>query len=131
MSRLKSFEDLNVWKEATKLRRLIMEIIKKLPNYEQFELASQMRRASRSVTHNIAEGYGRFHYQENIQFCRTSRGSAYELLDQIISAFDEGYISDDEQNETRKQLDTTIKLLNGYIGYLSKAKAESQTNTNN
>jgi four helix bundle protein len=131
VSSLKSFEDLNVWKEATKLRRMIMNIIKKLPSYEQFELASQMRRASRSVTHNIAEGYGRFHYQENIQFCRTSRGSAYELIDQVITALDEEYITIEEHNETKEQINTTIKLLNGYISYLSKAKADSQQHTNN
>ncbi|MCG2460892.1 four helix bundle protein [Flavobacteriaceae bacterium F89] len=51
-----------------------------------------MRRASRSVTHNISEGYGGFHYSENAQFCRTSRGSAYELLDQPIDSLDIGYI---------------------------------------
>ncbi len=126
MSSLKSFEDLNVWQEATKLRRMIMKIIKMLPSFELYELASQMRRASRSVTHNIAEGYGRYHYQENIQFCRTSRGSAYELLDQIITAMDEEYISNEEFAIAKDQILTTIKLLNGYISYLSKAKAEGQ-----
>lgn len=54
-------------------------LIKGFLDHEKYELVSQMRRASRSVTHNIAEGYGRFHYQENIQFCRISRGSLHEL----------------------------------------------------
>jgi len=52
-----------------------------------------MRRASRSVNHNIAEGYGRFPFQENIQFCRIARGSLFETLDHGIIALDEGYIS--------------------------------------
>lgn len=54
-------------------------LIKGFLDHEKYELVSQMRRASRSVTHNIAEGYGRFHYQENIRFCRISRGSLHEL----------------------------------------------------
>ncbi|MGB7841205.1 MAG: four helix bundle protein, partial [Salinimicrobium sp.] len=60
MEGIKSFEDLNCWKAARKLRIEISDLIKQFPDYEKFELVSQMRRASRSVTHNIAEGYGRF-----------------------------------------------------------------------
>ena len=85
-----------------------------------------MRRASRSITHNIAGGYGRFHYKENAQFCRTSRGSAYELLDQILVAFDENYIVKEEYEELRLMIIECLKVLNGYINYLVKAE-----NTNN
>ncbi|MGB7786193.1 MAG: four helix bundle protein, partial [Salinimicrobium sp.] len=60
MEGIKSFEDLNCWKAARNLRIEISDLIKQFPDYEKFELVSQMRRASRSVTHNIAEGYGRF-----------------------------------------------------------------------
>ncbi|NJX17548.1 four helix bundle protein, partial [Tamlana crocina] len=88
------FEDLNCWKAARELRMEISDLIRKFPQSEKFELVSQMRRASRSVTLNIAEGYGRFHFKENIQFCRVSRGSLYELLDQFITAHDEGYIDE-------------------------------------
>lgn len=72
-----------------------------------------MRRASRSVTYNIAEGYGRFHYKENIQFCRTSRGSLYELLDQLITANDENYINNDKLEAYKKQIINCLSLLNG------------------
>lgn len=82
-----------------------------------------MRRASRSVTHNIAEGYGRFHYQENIQFCRISRGSLHELLDQFITAFDEDYISEEAYLKYKKQVNSCLAILNGYINYLKKAKS--------
>ena len=80
-----------------------------------------MRRASRSVTHNIAEGFGRFYYKENIQFCRISRGSLSELLDQLITAFDEGYINRDTYNKIRSQIESCSSVLNGYINYLKKA----------
>lgn len=119
---IRTFEDLECWKKATQLRRLISKTIKTFPDFERFELTSQMRRASRSITHNIAEGYGRFHYKENAQFCRTSRGSAYELLDQILVAFDENYILKEEYNELRLMIIDCIKLLNGYINYLIKAE---------
>ncbi len=72
-----SFEDLDCWKKGTELRKVISSLIKKFPR-DEFSLKDQIRRASRSVTNNIAEGYGRFHFQETIQFCRQARGSLYE-----------------------------------------------------
>ena len=81
-----------------------------------------MRRASRSITENIAEGYGRFHFQENIQFCRISRGSLFELMDQMITASDENYVSEDEYKKGRELLEKSKGILNGYIKYLISAK---------
>jgi four helix bundle protein len=81
-----------------------------------------MRSASRSTTNNIAEGYGRFHHQENIQFCRISRDSLYELIDQTDIAFEEAYIDKIKFDSLNILLVTCIKILNGYINYLKKAK---------
>lgn len=86
------FEDLNVWKEARKFRSAISKIAKGFPLEEKYKLTDQMLRSSRFVTANIAEGYGRFHYQENIQFCRQARGSLMETLDHLICALDEKYV---------------------------------------
>jgi len=61
-NKIRSFEDLECWKVCTELRRFVSQLVKTFPKEEQFDLTSQMKRASRSVTHNIAEGYGRFHY---------------------------------------------------------------------
>jgi four helix bundle protein len=80
---MRSFEELDCWKKATALRRRLSTIVKKFPADEKYRLADQIIRASRSVTANIAEGFGRYHYQEYIQFCRQSRGSFLNLL--IIS----------------------------------------------
>jgi four helix bundle protein len=57
----KSFEDLECWKACTEVRRFIYQIIKKYPPDEKFGLVDDMKRAARSTTHNIAEGFGRFH----------------------------------------------------------------------
>ena len=123
---INSFEDLECWKACRESRKYISEIIKKFPDEEKFALTSQMRRASRSITENIAEGYGRFHYQENIQFCRISRGSLYELMDQFITALDEKYITKDEYQKGRELLDRSKGILNGYIKYLQQAKKRNE-----
>ena len=72
---MKTFEDLDCWKKATTLRRRLSKLVKRFPQEEKYELVDQITRAARSVTANIAEGFGRFHYQEYAQFCRQSRGS--------------------------------------------------------
>ena len=118
-NKIRSFEDLECWKVGTELRRFVSQLIKTFPKEEQFDLTSQMKRASRSVTHNIAEGYGRFHYQENIQFCRQARGSLYELIDQFIVAFDEKYITNEELIKGKEQINKSLALLNGCLLYTS------------
>ena len=123
MAGFKSFEDLQCWKEARKLRIFVSkQLIAKFPNNEKYNLTSQIRNSSRSVSNNIAEGFGRFHYQENIQFCRIGRGSLFETLDHGITASDEGYINDDILNELRIHHDKTLLVLNGYIKYLNEQK---------
>mgnify|MGYP000421498812 CR=1 FL=1 len=119
---IKSFEDLEVWKVCREIKKKIFKLIKNFPVEEKYSLITQMRRAAISITANIAEGYGRFHYQENIQFCRQARGSLYELLDHLITSSDEGYISTIEMNELKKLINSAIKLLNGYIRMLQKRK---------
>lgn len=81
-------------------------------------------RGARSTTHNVAEGFGRFHFQENIQFCRISRGSLYELIDQFITSLDEGYITQKEYEKGRGLISKALALLNGYINYLSRQKTK-------
>lgn len=125
---LKTFEDLECWQAATEVRRFVMHIVKKFPAEEKYSLTDDMRRASRSATHNIAEGFGRYHYQENVQFCRQSRGSLSELIDQFMTARDEEYISDGELREGRRRIDKAMALLNGYINYLLRAKRSALSN---
>jgi len=120
MSEIRSFEDLECWKKGSVLRKEISKLIKTFPSFEKFELVSQMRRASRSVTHNISEGYGRFHFRENAQFCRIARGSLYEIKDQLITANDDEYINDEEFLKLKSITNECITILNGYINYLIK-----------
>ena len=120
---VKSFMDLDCWKVARELRRKISTLANSFPSEEKYGLTSQIKRASRSVTANIAEGYGRFHHQENIQFCRMSRGSLTETLDHLTVALDENYISVSEFDSFKDDLERCLKILNGYINYLRKLKS--------
>jgi four helix bundle protein len=117
-----TFEDLEVWQLARELRRGILALVKTFPPEEKYRLTDQMLRASRPVTANIAEGYGRYHYQENIQYCRQSRGSLFELIDHLTVALDDGYIGDDVLEATKEQISGVVRKLNGYIHYLEKRK---------
>ena len=129
-NKITSFEELECWKACRDVRRYIMELIKKFPPEEKYALTDGMRRASRSTTENIAEGFGRYHFQENIQFCRHSRGSLHELIDQLITALDEKYITNSEFSNGKELIDKALGLLNGYINYLLKAKSNTKANGN-
>lgn len=116
---------MDCWKSATEVRRYIMKLIKKFPSEEKYGLVDDMRRASRSTTHNIAEGFGRFHFKDNVRFCRMSKGSLTELMDQLIVALDGEYISENEYKEARNLVEKALRLLNGYTRYLNNAVSNS------
>ena len=117
---IKHFTDIEAWKLARKLRVAVYNVVKYLPREEKYDLASQMRRAAISCSANIAEGYGRFHYQENIQFCRISRGSIYETQDHLITCIDNQYITKELYDKIWALSMNVIKVLDGYIRYLKK-----------
>ena len=119
---IKSFEDLKVWQQTRELRNKIFKLTMNFPHDEKYRLKDQLIRASRSVTANIAEGYGRSHYQEYIQYCRQARGSLYEILDHLICAQDQGFINPETLVRLREDITSSVRLLNGFIGYLKKAK---------
>ena len=87
-----------------------------------------MLNSSRSVTANIAEGFGRYHYQENIQFCRQARGSLTETMDHMITAYDEGYIEKAQLVSINVDYKRCLIELNGYIKYLKSAKETKHNN---
>jgi len=120
-----TFEDLECWKACRGVRLFVArEVLSVLPKDEQYRLGDQLIRASRSTTANIAEGYGRFHYLENAKFCSNARGSCYEVLDHLITAHDEGLISDGVLAAGRDLITIANRLLNGYMAYLKRAGKE-------
>ena len=130
---IRTFEDLDVWKVCRDLRTQTATIARTFPKEEQYRLRDQLIRASRSVTANLAEGYGRFHYAENVQFARQARGSLYEVLDHLTVALDETFLSHEKFEATREEVLKATLVVNGFIRYLSKAKTSSHDSrlTNN
>jgi four helix bundle protein len=116
------FENLDVYKRAREFRKEIYKLARKLPLEERFNLASQMRRAAVSVTNNITEGHGRFHFQESIQFFRHSRGSVQELMDDLNVCLDEQYEIEQRIIELKAEAIEILKTLNGYINFLKRSK---------
>ncbi|MBX2846290.1 MAG: four helix bundle protein [Saprospiraceae bacterium] len=119
-------EDLTAYQVASQYRRTIQPIIRSLPKHELYELGMQMRRASRSPAANVAEGYGRYHYQENIQFCRIARASLNEMKAHLNCALEEKYISQETYEYLYSETEKTSKIINGYISFLKKERARKK-----
>ncbi len=109
------FTHLFAWQKNHKLVLKIYEITKKFPKEELFGLISQIRRATSSITANIAEGYGRFHSKDRIRFYLQARGSSAELQNHLILAYDLGYITEDEFNESKIIAFEGYKIICGLI----------------
>jgi len=112
-----SFEKLEVWKLARTLRVEIYGLTDMLPVSERYGLIAQTHRAVNSICHNLAEGSGRSTMRDKSHFTRIALGSGYELLDQLIAAFDLNYISELEYSHMRIRMDEVLNKLNAYYRY--------------
>jgi len=118
MTHYQTFEDLEVYQVAREFRKAMYRIARRLPEEEKFALASQIRRAAVSLTNNIAEGHGRFHFLEQIKFTLQGRGSFEELVDDVNVCEDETYLSKAEIERLKGEGWRVHKLINGYIRFL-------------
>jgi four helix bundle protein len=112
---VRNFKDLDVCQVARDLRTEMYKVARSLPDFEKFALATQIRRAACSVTANLAEGFGRFSYQENAQFCRQARGPLFELRDHLTTCTDQNYIDLKERQRVDTLAQRVAQLLNGYL----------------
>ena len=87
-----------VWQSAFNLTLEIYKVTKDFPSDERFGLISDMRRAANSVAHNIAEGFGRFEAKDKTRFYKIARGSAFELMSQLMVSHGLKYLNEDNQN---------------------------------
>jgi four helix bundle protein len=120
--RYQTFEDLEAYKAAREFRKAMYGVSRRLPAFEKFELASQIRRAAVSLTNNIAEGHGRFHYLDQIKFMLQARGSLQELIDDLNVCEDENYLPSPEVAQVKQPGWHVLKLLNGYLRWLRDRK---------
>lgn len=119
-----TFEDLEVYQVAREFRTAMYAVTRCLPDFEKYELASQIRRAAVSLTNNMAEGHGRFHYPDQIRFFLHSRGSLEELTDDLNICLDEQYLVPEKVSALKEQALGVLLLLNGYLKFL-RSRASS------
>lgn len=124
MSSYKGYKDLECYKQARELRLYVSDLVKKFPADEKFLLTAQIIDSSRSITRNMAEGYGRYTYTDSKNFFIIARGSVTETMEHLTTANDEKYISDEELTTGEQKCETVFKLTNGYIAYLDKSKSQ-------
>jgi four helix bundle protein len=120
---IEGLQRLEVWRRAKDFAlRIYRDIMPLFPPEEKWNLNSQIRRSSSSIAANIAEGYGRFYYQENIHFCYNARGSLEETLSHLIFSFEAKYIPEALFKELSTEGGEIDRMLNGYIAFLKRSK---------
>ncbi len=118
MSKVERFEDLNCWKEARQMVKMIFLTSRKEELRKDFDLVGQLKSASLSVMNNIAEGFGRFSVKEFIRFLDIAQSSAQEVMSMTYVLIDLEYVTDQEFNELQSKIGHTRNLILGLIKYL-------------
>jgi len=108
--KIRSFRDLDIWKRSVDLAERIYATTKIFPPGEVYGLTRQLRRAAVSVPSNIAEGFGRFHNKEYIQFLFMSLGSCAEITTQLIIAQRLGYIKNNDAENLVSEVEQISKM---------------------
>jgi len=123
LSKDPGIEGMTVWRKAVDLTvDICRNVLPAFPNHERFALTNQLRRSIQSIPANIAEGHGRYYYQDAIRFCYIARGSLEEARTQITLASRLNYLDQDIYVQLESRLVEIRSLLNGYIAYLKRIK---------
>lgn len=109
--KIKSFEDLEVWRKAHELTLLSYRLTRAFPPDERFGLISQLRRASSSVAANIAEGYGRQTTKELLRSLRIANGEAEETRYFSLLSKDLSYMNAQEFDTVNQWCQSVSQLL--------------------
>lgn len=115
MGKIKDFYQLDAWKESRKLVVMVYKETESFPKEERYGTTGQLRRAVISITANIAEGFGRYHYADKIRFYHQARGSAKEVQNFVLLGKDLGYLRENVASDLWQQTKAVEKLINGLI----------------
>ena len=118
--KIERFEDIESWQLARELTRMVYRLTKKPGSAKDYELKGQIRRASGSTMHNIAEGFDSESNAEFIRFLRYSKRSCTEVQSELYVALDESYITADEFQQTYDHAARTRAAVRGFINYLTQ-----------
>ncbi|MCC7118604.1 MAG: four helix bundle protein [Anaerolineales bacterium] len=123
MTNDKGLETLQVWQKSLAFAaEVCTTILPKLPVQEKWSLIDQLRRSAQSIPANIAEGYGRFYFQESVRFCYIARGSLEETFSHLTLAHKLGYLNDESYTQLNSQIIELRRMINGYIAFLKESK---------
>lgn len=124
MARGLKLEDLEVYKVAMEIGEIVWAVVNKWEYFPKKTLGAQFVDSADSIAWNISEGYGRFHFKENKNFCYYSRGSAKETLTATTKAKTRNLISEDEFNLLSQKFDSYFRLMYGYINSIGTTGTE-------
>ena len=119
MARLERFEDVDAWKVARELTKLIYQVTAAGEFARDFGLRDQIRRAAVSVMSNIAEGFERSGDKEFRQFLSLAKGSAGEVKAQLYVALDARFLSQEQFDQLYSLATETGRLIGGFMRYLT------------
>ncbi len=120
---IRTLEKLETWRKAQEFTlRIYRKLIPCLPAEEKWCLGQQLRRSTASIPANIAEGHGRYYYQDNVRFCYIARGSLEETLSHVSLCHQVGYISESLYQEIEQDGEKLSQMISGYISYLKRSK---------
>lgn len=122
----RGFEDLECYQLALDVMAKIHAFSKTLPSDEKYDLYAQIRRSSKSVTGNIAEAYGRYHYLDSLHYYSIARGELNETLAHLINARVLEYITPPDFETLYGLIRHTEQTLNGFMSYIRGQRAGSQ-----
>jgi len=118
-----NLDQLEVWVKSRDFAVMIYKkIVPVLPASEKYNLADQLKRAASSIPANIAEGHGRFYFQDNVRFCYIARGSLTEVQSHLSLAKELGYINPEIYDSATREAETVARAINSWIAYLKRAK---------
>ena len=118
-----NLDQLEVWTKARDFAVIVYKKVKPLlPANEKYNLADQLKRAAASIPANIAEGHGRFYFQDNVRFCYIARGSLTEVQSHLSLAKELGYITPEVYSSVTRDAEVAAKAINSWIAYLKRAK---------
>ena len=119
----KGLETLLVWQKSLAFAvEICKTILPKLPVQEKWSLVDQLRRSAQSIPANIAEGYGRFYFQEGVRFCYIARGSLEETFSHLTLAHKLDYLDDETYKRLNDQIMELRRMISGYIAFLKESK---------
>lgn len=120
-----NLEELEVYQLAESFGDEVWFVVDEWQYFAKDTIGKQLTRATDSISANIAEGYGRYHYKENKNFCYFSRGSIIETKGWLKKSRNRKLISEEQFNLLFEKLQTIHLKLNAYIKFIGKSGDKS------